>query len=159
MIPGIGEFFDLLNAGISWARGNKADALLSLASASPVGGQGATIYKWGNKASNLIGHTDEAFEIIDGVRRSKAADLAGNGTIPAKIYDLDGNLLGARNVSIDSLRSPKVNIDVGSQAAMDRWNKTWNLTKSGSPPPPIDITPGTRGTRIKQVGFDFGGQP
>ncbi|WP_139488158.1 HNH/ENDO VII family nuclease [Brevibacillus dissolubilis] len=50
LIPGIGEAADLVNAGISLARGNYADAALSLAAMVPFAGAAATAAKLGKKA-------------------------------------------------------------------------------------------------------------
>jgi hypothetical protein len=45
MIPVAGEALDLVNAGISAARGDAAGAALSLAAMAPIGGQAAGIGK------------------------------------------------------------------------------------------------------------------
>src|SRR5438045_2324396 len=80
---------------------------------------------------------EETFRIIDGVRRAKAADMLGHDTIPAEIFDAEtGASLGTRDLPIDSLRSPKDVIDLSRQVDMDRWQNVYNLTKSGSVPPP-----------------------
>lgn len=44
-IPGVGEPFDLINAGISAVRGDTTGALLSMAAVVPIGGQLATVVK------------------------------------------------------------------------------------------------------------------
>jgi RHS repeat-associated protein len=49
LIPGIGEGFDLANAGIAWTRGDKVSAGLSAGAAIPFVGWGATVGKFGNK--------------------------------------------------------------------------------------------------------------
>ena len=65
------------------------------------------------------------------------------------------NTIGRKEVSIDSLLSPKKNINLSdSQKNMDRFMDTLNKTKSGSKPPDILIQPGNKGTRIKDVEFD-----
>jgi hypothetical protein len=97
---------------------------------------------------------EETFEILDGVRRTKAMELLGQQSIEANIFDAEGSLLGTRQVPISALRSPKEAIDLSSsQVNMDRWMKTWDLTKGGSPPPPIAVTPGKAGIPIKNVVF------
>jgi RHS repeat-associated protein len=50
LVPGIGEFFDLANAGIYGLRGDALNAGLSLASAIPILGWGGTAGKLGGKA-------------------------------------------------------------------------------------------------------------
>ncbi len=50
LFPGIGEFFDLGNAGIYALRGDSLNAGLSLGSAIPFAGWGASAAKLGNKA-------------------------------------------------------------------------------------------------------------
>jgi hypothetical protein len=49
MVPGLGEPLDLVNAGISLARGNYADAALSAGSAIPFAGWGASLAKVARK--------------------------------------------------------------------------------------------------------------
>ena len=100
---------------------------------------------------------DDTYEIIDGVRRAKAAEKLGHKTIPGKIFDEWGNEIGRTDIPIDKLRSPKDFIEVDKQVHMDRWTKTWEQTKAGSTPPPIEVTPGSKGTPIKDVGFGPGG--
>ena len=131
--------------------GAKIGTMFSLASAALGGLTGAS-----SLADDAVRLSDDTYEIIDGVRRAKAADLVGNGTIPAEIMDATGNSV-ATHLPIDKLLSPKSVIDVGPGPAMDRWKKTYDLTKSGSAPPPILVVPGKRGTSIKDVGFGVGG--
>jgi RHS repeat-associated protein len=50
LVPGIGEFFDLANAGIYGLRGDALNAGLSLASAVPILGWGGTAGKFGKRA-------------------------------------------------------------------------------------------------------------
>lgn len=87
------------------------------------------------------------------MRRSKAADLAGNKTINADII-VDNKLVETKQISIDSLLSPKQNISMTRQKDADRFMNTLNQTQAGSKAPNIQITPGSNGTRIKDVGFD-----
>jgi len=86
----------------------------------------------------VVENADETFEIIDGVRRSKAADLVGIEKIPAEIFDDSERLMSLRDVPLNSLRSPhKPTIDVSDADKMGRFMKTLNKTKAGSVPPPI----------------------
>jgi len=50
LIPGAGEFVDLLNGGVYLLEGNPTDASISFAGMLPIGGQLATIGKWGRNA-------------------------------------------------------------------------------------------------------------
>jgi RHS repeat-associated protein len=91
---------------------------------------------------------DDAFEILDGVRRSKAAEIAGKGSIKAEVSGTGGKVV---EVPLGSLRSPKSVIDVSSPRDMTRWMKTLGQTLRGSEPPPILVRPGPNGTPIHQV--------
>jgi len=51
LVPGIGEIADIANAGIYFARGDNVNGGLSLASAVPFVGWGATLGKFGNKVA------------------------------------------------------------------------------------------------------------
>ena len=55
LIPGYGAVADVTNAGLHAARGNKADAALSLAAAIPGAGQLATGAKYAGKGAKLAG--------------------------------------------------------------------------------------------------------
>jgi hypothetical protein len=97
----------------------------------------------------------ETFEILDGVRRSKAAEFVGNRTVPAEIIDAEGRSLGVTDLQIESLLSPKATIDISTPQAADRFFKNnLNPARAGSVPPPITVTPGTRGTPIRKVLLD-----
>ena len=110
---------------------------------------------WGVKKDEI---QDEVYEIIEGVRRSKAADLVGNKTIPAEIHQ-KGKQIGVKDVPIDSLRSPNKNsIDISNNVNSDRFFDTLDKTKAGSTPPPITIQPGNRGIRVRDIEIDLYGQ-
>lgn len=64
LFPGLGEPADLLNALISYHRGNCVEALLSLAAAVPFLGWGATGVKY---ADEVVGVADDAAAYIDDV--------------------------------------------------------------------------------------------
>jgi RHS repeat-associated protein len=94
-----------------------------------------------------------AYEIVDGVRRSKAAEMLGNAVIDA--VDTTGKKIMA---SIDSLFSPyKDKIDVSSSAKMDRFMSVLEGVKAEKTPP-ILVTPGSRGTPIRDVDLDSIGE-
>jgi hypothetical protein len=98
---------------------------------------------------------EETYEIVDGIRRAKAAELLGRQHINARIIDEDGNTITQSEVPLDVLRSPhKTTIDVSTQRKWDRFIKTFNKTRAGLTPPDILITPGSNGPRLKDVTFD-----
>ncbi|MCI0387592.1 MAG: hypothetical protein MOB07_02310 [Acidobacteria bacterium] len=102
---------------------------------------------------------EEADEIIDGVRRAKSYELLGKPAIPAEIINEEGNTVGRRDVPIDSLRvTTKKSIDVSTQKEWERFMKTFNEVKSGSPTPPILITPGDKGQKIRDIQLDPTGE-
>ncbi len=107
---------------------------------SPAGGGGA---------GGAAGAAEATFEILNGVRRSKAAEIAGQTTIEAEI-EVGSRTVGTQTVALDSLRSPKETISTAG-AGLSRWLNTLQQTLSGSKPPPIRVTPGSRGTPIRDV--------
>ncbi len=103
--------------------------------------------------------TNQTFEIIDGLRRAKAAYMVGYKTITAHILDKEGKIIDTRELSLDLLRSPyKNSIDVSHQRKMDRFMETLNQIKSGSNPPPIIVQLGSRGVNIEDVNLDSIGE-
>jgi len=90
---------------------------------------------------------------LNGVRRSKTADLIGNKTINADIT-VDNKFVGTKELPIGSLLSPKQNISMTRQKDADRFMNTLNQTQAGSKAPNIQVMPGSSGTRIKDVGFN-----
>ncbi|CAM2068050.1 RHS repeat-associated core domain-containing protein [Sulfidibacter corallicola] len=105
------------------------------------------------KSEEIAKATDETYEILDGVRRSKAADLTNQKTIKAEIFDKNDRLVRSDDVPLDRLKSPKEKIDLSN----GRFQDTMKRTKEGRTPPPIQVTPGNKGTPIKEVGFEFKG--
>lgn len=94
------------------------------------------------------------YEIQDGARRSKAAQLLGKTTIAARI-SIQGKLGPVIEVPIESLRSPKTIIETGG-AGFSRWRKVYRATEAGTfptgdPVPPIEIQLGQRGVPIQDV--------
>jgi hypothetical protein len=94
------------------------------------------------------------YEINDGVRRAKAADLAGRDSVPATV---DGHG-PVRHVPVVDLRVPKGNtgkhrIDITTETAEERWLDTYVRTASGETPPPIDVrtAPNSDGVPIRSV--------
>jgi hypothetical protein len=102
------------------------------------------------RAGAAAGRAGEmTYEIMDGVRRAKAAEIAGHEMIRAELYGPGGKII---DVPIKSLLSPKATIDTTlSPAELPRWLNTLRQTLSGSKPPPIQIQPGSVGTLIPKV--------
>ena len=97
----------------------------------------------------------QTYQIMDGVRRATAANLTGATTIDAEILDANMVSQGVQQVPINSLLSPKEFIDLSGSGAY-RWNRVLDGTQSGATLPPIQITPGSIGTPIRNVTI---GQP
>jgi len=97
----------------------------------------------------------QTYQIMDGVRRATAANLTGATTIDAEILDANMVSQGVQQVPINSLLSPKEFIDLSGSGAY-RWNRVLEGTQSGATLPPIQITPGSIGTPIRNVTI---GQP
>jgi hypothetical protein len=97
----------------------------------------------------------DVYEILDGVRRAKAAQTVGRTTIPARIDDGSGALGPVIDLPIDQLRSPKDLIDVSTVAKFRRFKESLDKARQGSIPPPIIVMRGKRGRSINDVGFQF----
>ena len=97
---------------------------------------------------------DPSYEIIDGVRRVKAAEVAGRRSIAAQVYR-DRSSIEVLEVSLSQLYSPtKLAIDVSSSPqAMARWKRVLDATLAGEILDPIIVRPGSRGPRILEVFF------
>jgi hypothetical protein len=95
------------------------------------------------------------FEIVDGVRRAKAAELAGQTSIRANV-EVGGRVVETLDVPLSSLRSPfKSAIDITSNpGTMGRFQNILNGTRAGDPLPPITVQPGTRGPSIFDIFFE-----
>ena len=67
LVPGLGEGADLISAGISLARGNRAEALLSFAAMMPFVGAGATVAKLAGRGGKVVvKQLDKVDEVLDG---------------------------------------------------------------------------------------------
>src|SRR5689334_15904327 len=98
------------------------------------------------------------YRVMEGVRRAKAAHLSGHAQIRAEVIDPAGQSLGEGEIPIDALRSPKALIRRITPADETRWNRALTGARQAVLPyPPITVHPGAQhGTRIEDVGFDFG---
>ena len=102
------------------------------------------------------------YEINDGVRRAKAASLAGYKLLPAHV---DGQRR-VRDVPVDDLRVPRGNkgkhaVDISRESAEERWLDTYVRTLNGEQPPPIDVrtVPGSDGVPVGEVPVTKHGRP
>lgn len=103
---------------------------------------------------------DLEFEITDGVRRAKAAFVAGHTSIQAELIDRNGKRVGQFDVPIEALYSPKAEIRRVTRVDEYRWRRAvQGASQAALPFPPILVQIGSRGTKIRDVQFDFGGRP
>ncbi len=94
------------------------------------------------------------YEIVDGVRRAKAASMVGSTTIKADVM-VGEKLSGTADVPISSLLSPnKSTIEMTTAGQTNRFTSVLDATKNGSSLPPITVTPGSKGIPIKDVTLD-----
>ena len=89
----------------------------------------------------------QTYEITDGVRRAKAAELAGHDTIWTQV----GASTTEQRVPIKSLLSPKDEIDARGLGS-ERWlSVKRGMSQEPDLLPPIHVVPGTKGAPIHQV--------
>ncbi|MEM9527243.1 MAG: RHS repeat-associated core domain-containing protein, partial [Bacteroidota bacterium] len=81
---------------------------------------------------------DAMFEIADGVRRAKAAQMLGRKSIRAE----NGTTGEYLDIRISRLLSPKSGIDVSNPLELQRFNRIINGFKNGDNIPPIYVHPG-----------------
>ena len=96
---------------------------------------------------------DETFEILDGVRRSKANEMLGNSTVRANIQE-SSKTIGTADIPVDKLLSPKKCINCRGPTNAKRMSKVVEEVRSGMAKP-IDVQRGTRGTPIADVELVF----
>ena len=90
---------------------------------------------------------EQLYEIVDGVRRAKAARFCGHETIPAHIGD-EGPVV---RLALKALRSPhKDFIDTSGPRGAD-WFKVYRAAQRGEAPDPILVEPGSRGPTLEEV--------
>ncbi|HVK16930.1 MAG TPA: hypothetical protein VM533_08265 [Fimbriiglobus sp.] len=94
----------------------------------------------------------ETFQVLNGVRRAKAAESVGHTNISAAILDQDGRLVEVRLLPLDSLLSPKGILDLRSSAvALIRFRRLQSLLLAGVSLDPIEVMPGNHGTPLAAV--------
>jgi hypothetical protein len=108
-------------------------------------------------AGALVDASHGTFEIQDGVRRAKATDILtdGQGTVRANVRDSAGNLTETTDIPVGDLLSPhKSTNDVSSSpGAAKRFSSVVEGVREGATPP-IEVTPGSTGTPIRDVEFE-----
>jgi hypothetical protein len=105
---------------------------------------------------------DQTYEIINGVRRAEAMQMAGRQTIRARSYAAGGGrFIREFDVPLHQLRSPhKSAIRLVSRADHVRWQRIVSAAKLDPVPfPAIEIQDGARGAKVEDVSFDFGPKP
>jgi hypothetical protein len=112
----------------------------------------SVLAKEGGGAANSA---DELFEIGEGVRRSKAAEILKKESIPARIIR-EGQADELRDLPLTSLRSPREVINASTLTDAERMASVLEGTRKGTVPP-IDVRPGSRGTPIKDVKIKYPG--
>ena len=90
--------------------------------------------------------SETVYEIMDGVRRAKAALICGRDVIAAQINGVGTTIV----VPLSTLRSPKREIDVSGVRGIS-WGKILRATQNGVHLPLIEIVLGTRGLPITEV--------
>jgi hypothetical protein len=91
----------------------------------------------------------ENYVIDDGVRRAKAAQLAGRVTVPVQIGSPP-----EMQIPINRLRSRKRNIELNTPEDKSRWEQITREYRPGGEPdllPPIQARPGNEGIPIEDV--------
>jgi hypothetical protein len=103
--------------------------------------------------------TQPVFEINDGVRRAKAAHLAGRKRIPANV----GGTFAVEEIPVEQLRSSPIKpvIDISSPREEARWKHVLQGIIGGSRIRPIHVMKVTasRGLPIRDVQVVKNGQP
>ncbi len=95
----------------------------------------------------------QVYEILDGVRRSKAALICGHDAIAAQENGVGPEM----QIPLDALRSPKDEIDATGIRGLS-WGKILGATQNSVALPPIEVAKGTRGIPLTDVviaGDDF----
>jgi hypothetical protein len=92
------------------------------------------------------------YRILEGVRRAKSAQLAGQAAIWAEMAGRENE--DERKIDVGSLLSPKKYILLDSPRERDRWISIRDgMAQEPDLFPPIIVKPSTRGVPIKDVGI------
>ena len=97
----------------------------------------------------------ETFEILDGVRRAKAALELGEEAVVAQI-EVAEKIVETTRVPLNALRTPFKNmIEVDTPELLNRWLRILRGTRNGENLPPIRVRPGSSGPTLQDVKFKF----
>jgi hypothetical protein len=102
----------------------------------------------------LCGRIEKTFEILDGVRRAKAAAELGQETIQAEV------VVGEKVVQTGEVPVSAPAVSEGLDRARHAfqtsgWLRVLNGTRDGDALPPIRVQPGSSGTPVSDVDFTF----
>ena len=149
LIPGAGEFADGAGALIYLAEGNKRDAAIGAAAMIPIAG-------WLATGSKAVRYGDEAYEILDGVRRAKANSIVGNQSVVVDVFDNSGaKFLETKTIDLTSLTSLRSEVDVSNLTNINRFADVHQGVLSGSSMPNIKVREGSKGVSIQDVKFKY----
>jgi hypothetical protein len=114
----------------------------------------------GGASAAFVPQPGDTYRISEGIRRAKAAKLAGHNRILAEVFHADGTSLGVHWLPLDALFAWNSTIRRVTRADEIRWKRA----ESGArqvvlPYPPILVYHSQRGTALADVQFDFVGNP
>ncbi|MGV3598696.1 MAG: RHS repeat-associated core domain-containing protein [Bacteroidota bacterium] len=93
---------------------------------------------------------EQTYEISDGVRRAKAAQMLGKKTITAEVNST-GEII---EIPINNLRSPhKSAIDISNPGTLKRFNQIYESMETQGLKIPIFVSPGNRGILVEEITF------
>lgn len=94
------------------------------------------------------------FRMQNGVRRAKAALLAGRTEIECEVVFANGQPSRVRMIRLEELRSPRMAIELHTRAQQQRFERLVLAVRLGVRLPPIEVSPGSSGVRLEDVAFD-----
>ena len=113
-----------------------------------------------NPPPAFVPQPGDTFRIHEGIRRAKAAQLAGHRSILAEVFGKDDKSLGVHALSLDSVLAWNPTIRRVSQADEIRWKRAEAGARQAVLPfPPIMVYHSTKGIPLRNVKFDFTGNP
>ncbi len=146
----------MVAAGVGWIGGGLVvEGIAGFSVPSFLGGAGAGVGAL-EAGTEIETEAPQAYEIIDGVRRAKATEIAcaicnGPNSIEAEIFAADGSSMGTANVPLTSLFSPNKSVIDTAGQGLSRWIDVLKGAMQGDKLRPITVTPGSRGTPLSKV--------
>jgi len=149
MAPGVGEVFDLANAGLYFLEGDYGNAAMSAASAVPLAGNFVTTAKWGKKVVNgagamsglgkqVIKHADDAPGLLKQTKNNlKVKEIIIDGKkYPESARHLKDSGYNNKTVTVDRAGAAKRRrdalADVESKLKLDRDEMPPAIFREGS---------------------------